>query len=651
MDLNAAYQQGLQEFRAGRLAAAESAFRRVLKMQPDQPDALHLLGVLAHQRGDPQKAVKLFKKAVRRKPRDPNFRTNLGSALQALGRGQSALENFQKALAADPDHLPARYNLGNLLFEQGKFQPALVAFRQTVELEPTFADAHYNLANTLRRLDDARGAVAAYRRCLELKPGFAPANFNLGNALRDLGDLEGAQASYERALELDPKLANAEVNLAGVLKRQRDFHGALAHCNRALALQPDLAEAHANLGHIHLLAEELDAALAAYRRAVELDPSFAAGHMGLAATLGKLGRLDDARWYSRRGLEHNRTSVRPARGKEAGRVVVLKGLEDGLFEIGPDNSFRTFVGMNNADSHFDVETFRQCDLYVDELEPERAAEVLANCDVIFNAISDADAMPNCLTSAEAIAEHAGVPVLNAPAAIMQTQRDQNFEVLRGLDGIVFPKTLRIAGEERESAELPALLAAKEFRYPLLLRRAGTHTGESLERIDDADAFAAYLAEVDGGALYISEFIDFSGSRGVFTKMRAFFVDGELYPVHLFISEDWYVRGHDEARRLMLENGWMLDAKKTFLAEPRAYLGEAAYRALLSIRDAIPLDYFGVDFAKLDDDRLLVFEANAVMNHHYHFIDDFPFQKAYLDAVTQALNRLLLTRIEAAKLTE
>ena len=64
-----------------------------------------------------------------------------------------------------------------------------------------------------------------------------------------------------------------------------------------------------------------------------------------------------------------------------------------------------------------------------------------------------------------------------------------------------------------------------------------------------------------------------------------------------------------------------------------------------------MDYFGVDFAKLDDDRLLVFEANAVMNHHYHFIDDFPFQKAYLDAVTQALNRLLLTRIEAAKLTE
>ncbi len=651
MDLRAVYQQGIREYRAGRLSAAESAFRRVLKMQPDDPDALHLLGVLAHHRGDQQKAVKLIRKALRRKPADPSFHTNLGSALQAMGRGQAAQESFERALSADPEHVVAQYNLGNLWFERGEFERALVAFRRAVELSPSYANAHYNLANTLRQLDDLEGAVAAYRRCLELTPDFAPAHFNLGNAQRDVGELEPAQASYERALQLDPKLAEAEVNLANVLKRQRQFDAAVAHFRRALELQPDLAEAHANLGHIHLLADDVDTALAAYRRAVELDPTFAAGHMGLAAALGKLGRLDDARWYSRRGLELNRTAVRPARGKEAGRVVVLKGLEDGRFMVAVGDNFHSFVGMNNADSHFDVERLWQCDLYVDGLEPERAAEVMPDCDVIFNCISDADAMPRCLAVAEAIVERAGVPVLNAPAAIGKTQRDRNFELLRGLEGIVFPKTLRVDSEERKTVDLPGLIAAGDFRYPLLLRRAGTHTGESLERIDDEDALAAYLAKEDSGALYVSEFIDFSSPRGDFTKMRAFLVDGEPYPVHLFISQDWYVRGHEEARRLMLENSWMLEEKQAFLSDPRAYLGEAAYRALLSIRDAIPLDYFGVDFAKLDDGRLLVFEANAVMNHHYHFIDDFPFQKAYLDAVTQALNGLLLTRIEASKRTQ
>ena len=648
MDLRAAFEQGVQDYRAGRMAAAESAFRRVLKARPNQPDALHMLGLLAHQRGDQQRAVKLIKDAIRRSPANPSFHTNLGSALQAQGRVQAALSSYRRALAADPNHVPANYNLGNLLSEAGRLEEARTAFQRAADLSPGFADAQFNLGNILSRLEDLRGAVAAYRRCLEVAPRFAPAHFNLGNALRDLADLEGAQRSYRRALEIDPGLAAAEVNLAGVLKRQHRIEPAMAHCRRALELRPDLAQAHAHLGHIHLLTGDADAAVAAYRYATRLDPDFAAGHMGLAAALGKLGRLDDAREHSRQGLARERTAVRPARGRARGRVVVLKGLEDGHFEIAASDDLVTFVGMNNADSHFDADRLWRCDLYIDGLEPERAVEALPDCDVIFNGISDPDAMPRCLALAEAVAARAGVPVLNAPAAIAKTQRDRNYEQLRGRDGLVFPKTLRVGAEERRTTDLPSLMAARGLSYPVLLRCAGTHTGESLERIDDAAALAAYLAAQDSGALYVSEFIDFSNARGEFTKMRAFFVDGELYPVHLFVSQDWYVRGHEEARRLMLENSRMLEAKQAFLADPRAYLGAASYRALHAIREAVPLDYFGVDFAKLADGRILVFEANAVMNHHYRFIEDFPFQKAYLDAVTQALNKLLFDRIEASK---
>lgn len=682
MDLRTAFQRGVQDYRSGRLAAAEAAFRQILKRQPNQPDALHMLGVLAHRHGDQQKAVKLIKRAIRGNPGNASFyvnlgeafraggrleravaayrqaldirpdsveaHCNLGSALQAQGRHQAALESFQRALSENPDFTQAHFNLGNLLFEQGELEAARAAFRRAAELSPTFADARFNLGNALGRLGDLKGAVEAYRHCLELVPRFAPAHFNLGNALRDQADFDAAAASYARALELDPALAAAEVNLGGLLKRRLYLKDALAHCRRALELQPELAEAHANIGHVHLLADDAEGALTAYRKAVEAEPGFAAGHMGLAAALGKLGRLEEARQSSKRGLELKRTAVRPARGVEAGRVVVLKGIEDGCFEIAATDNLNVFVGLNNADSHFDTETIWQCDLFVDGLEPERAIEALPDCDVIFNVISDVDAMPRCHAIAKAIAERAPVPLLNPPAAVEETQRDRNYQVLAGREGIVFPKTLRIGAAERRGLDLPARLAAEGIGYPLLLRCAGTHTGESLERVEDHRALADYLAAHDEGALYVSAFIDFSGPQGGFTKMRAFFVDGELYPVHLFVSEDWYVRGHEEARRLMLENSWMVEAKQAFLADPLGYLGEAAHRALLSIKDAIGLDYFGVDFAKLDDGRILVFEANAVMNHHYHFIDDFPFQKAYLDAVTEALNELLLTRIEASK---
>ena len=113
---------------------------------------------------------------------------------------------------------------------------------------------------------------------------------------------------------------------------------------------------------------------------------------------------------------------------------------------------------------------------------------------------------------------------------------------------------------------------------------------------------------------------------------------------LFMSQDWYVRGHDHARQLMLENKWMIGEKLSFLNDPESYLGKACYHSLESISKIIKLDYFGIDFTKLADGRLLVFEANAAMNHHYQFVSDFPFQESYLDDVFKKLNRLLLGKI-------
>ena len=59
---------GIAHHQAGRLNQAESIYQSILKEQPGHPDALHLLGVIAHQVGKSEIAVDLIEKAIRKDP-------------------------------------------------------------------------------------------------------------------------------------------------------------------------------------------------------------------------------------------------------------------------------------------------------------------------------------------------------------------------------------------------------------------------------------------------------------------------------------------------------------------------------------------------------------------------------------------------------
>ena len=80
----------LTDHQAGRLDEAEQPYRQVLQLDPEHPDALHLLGVLSHQRGSHELAAELIGKAIALNGRVPSFHNNLGNALQALGRLDAA---------------------------------------------------------------------------------------------------------------------------------------------------------------------------------------------------------------------------------------------------------------------------------------------------------------------------------------------------------------------------------------------------------------------------------------------------------------------------------------------------------------------------------------------------------------------------------
>jgi protein O-GlcNAc transferase len=87
----------IQHHTAGRLSEAETIYQQILQSDPNQADALHLLGVIAHQMGKNDRAVDLITKALDLKPDYPDAYNNLGNALQNLGKLEDAVTSYQSA--------------------------------------------------------------------------------------------------------------------------------------------------------------------------------------------------------------------------------------------------------------------------------------------------------------------------------------------------------------------------------------------------------------------------------------------------------------------------------------------------------------------------------------------------------------------------
>jgi protein O-GlcNAc transferase len=73
-----AFERGLLHHRAGRFEQAESVYRQILHAAPAHPDALHLLGLIAHQRGQNDAALELIDAALGARPRHPGYHNDRG---------------------------------------------------------------------------------------------------------------------------------------------------------------------------------------------------------------------------------------------------------------------------------------------------------------------------------------------------------------------------------------------------------------------------------------------------------------------------------------------------------------------------------------------------------------------------------------------
>ncbi|WP_170827055.1 tetratricopeptide repeat protein [Magnetovibrio blakemorei] len=266
---------------SGQLHDAELIYREILKFDPSNVDANHLLGVIADQNNKPEEAIELISKALAGNPSYSEAHNNLGTVQLALHRLEEAAESFRQAIKTKANYAEAHYNLANVLLAQDNAEGALEFFQKALTIRPGYLNARLNMANVLKTLGRLDEAIAQYRHIIDVAPNLALAHNNLGAAFLAQRNLEGAGASFAQAIALDPQYVDAITNLGSVMRDMGHVEDAIRLHLQALGLQPQYAPAHNNLGNARLDELDYQGADECYNRALSLDPNDVDTHINL----------------------------------------------------------------------------------------------------------------------------------------------------------------------------------------------------------------------------------------------------------------------------------------------------------------------------------------------------------------------------------
>ncbi|MDD5030641.1 MAG: tetratricopeptide repeat protein [Rhodoferax sp.] len=253
-------QQAISLHQAGQLSQAGTLYQQILTLEPQQPDALHLLGLIEHQQGHSDQALAHIRQAIQMRPGDAMF----------------------------------CFNLANMQFDLGQLDEAAALYQQTAQLAPASIDALLGLAVVYRAQGKLGDCAGVYRQVITLAPCYVAAYRNVGQILLLQGAPEKAEAYFRKGLALQPKDVDTCIGLADALCLQGKLGEAAKHFEMARAQQPKHSGAHLGLAKVRKSQDRLDEAAQAGRQALALDPTHDTAYINLANTYLLLGQLGEA---------------------------------------------------------------------------------------------------------------------------------------------------------------------------------------------------------------------------------------------------------------------------------------------------------------------------------------------------------------------
>ncbi len=288
------FEDAMNAHRQGRLPEAEAVYRQLLAQNPNHADALHMLGILGFQAGQPEAGIELVQRSLLLNPNNASAQSNMAELKRTRGRLDEAEVHARQAMAIDPRMPAPQINLAMILHQKGRIEEALQIALRATQLTPpepgAFAITGTLYADTRRPAE----AVQYLEHAVRLNPKDAISWSGLGICFARLEAYDKAKISLERAVALAPENPQILLNMGAMYAHMERFRDAEPWFEKALQKDPNFITAMEHLASVKTSMKRFDEAIDLARRILTIRPTSMDTYATMAEAMMNLGRFDEA---------------------------------------------------------------------------------------------------------------------------------------------------------------------------------------------------------------------------------------------------------------------------------------------------------------------------------------------------------------------
>lgn len=256
MAILAKLKRAIQSHNKGDYKKASRLYSEIITSDPNNFDALHLLGMLNADTGEEFHALKLIDKAIAIKPDFILARMNKARILLKYHKPQEAIKLLNQIKLETRIDAEILFLCAHAYSDAGLYDKAIAELNSYMNIDKSSYRAFYNLGSLHQIISDFDTAVLYYNKAINICERSIEAHLNLGVSQAKLGRISEAIATFNKCLAIDPKSSSTYTNLGFALKEQGDYHKSIDAFDAAISLDPTQSDAYSGYGY-SLIAQKL----------------------------------------------------------------------------------------------------------------------------------------------------------------------------------------------------------------------------------------------------------------------------------------------------------------------------------------------------------------------------------------------------------